>query len=299
MNQTVSLSAPAKVNLFLRVLRRRSDGFHELETLFQAIDYCDDVLIELNDLGQISLEVTGLEVGPVKENLAYRAASAYREAAGLHEGIHVSLAKHIPAGAGLGGGSSDAAAVLRGLDYLTESLLDSESLSKIASNIGSDVPFFLSDSTTAIARGRGEILEPIQALPGHTLLLVLPPVHVSTRDAYEMLGRSSDDYEHHTSSGLVRARGGWDAVISSAHNDFEVTIADLYPEVRCSLGALRQKGYPLVLLSGSGGACFAITRNGGDVESDAHELTEELGWPCLVTRTLESYQLITPMSAKP
>ena len=81
MNQTVSLSAPAKVNLFLRVSRRRSDGFHELETLFQAIDYCDDVLIELNDLGQISLEVTGLEVGPVKENLAYRAASAYREAA--------------------------------------------------------------------------------------------------------------------------------------------------------------------------------------------------------------------------
>ena len=208
MNQTVSLSAPAKVNLFLRVLRRRSDGFHELETLFQAIDYCDDVLIELNDLGQISLEVTGLEVGPVKENLAYRAASAYRKAAGLHEGIHVSLAKHIPAGAGLGGGSSDAAAVLRGLNYLTKGLLDSESLSKIASNIGSDVPFFLSDSTTAIARGRGEILEPIQALPGHTLLLVLPPVHVSTRDAYEMLGRSSDDYEHHTSPGLVRARGG-------------------------------------------------------------------------------------------
>ncbi|HCK89591.1 MAG TPA: 4-(cytidine 5'-diphospho)-2-C-methyl-D-erythritol kinase, partial [Gemmatimonadetes bacterium] len=117
MNQTVSLSAPAKVNLFLRVLRRRSDGFHELETLFQAIDYCDDVLIELNDLGQISLEVTGLEVGPVKENLAYRAASAYREAAGLHEGIHVSLTKRIPAGAGLGGGSSDAATVLRGLDY--------------------------------------------------------------------------------------------------------------------------------------------------------------------------------------
>ena len=114
-----------------------------------------------------------------------------------------------------------------------------------------------------------------------------------------MLGRSSDDYEHHTSPGLVSARGGWDTIISSAHNDFEVTIADLYPEVRCSLGALRQKGYPLVLLSGSGSACFAITRNGGDVESDAHELTEELGWPCLVTRTLESYQLITPMSAKP
>jgi 4-diphosphocytidyl-2-C-methyl-D-erythritol kinase len=299
LNQTASLSAPAKVNLFLRVLHRRSDGFHELETLFQAIDYCDDILVELNDLGQISLEVTGLEVGPVKHNLAYRAASAYREAAGLQEGIHVRLTKHIPAGAGLGGGSSDAAAVLRGLDYLTEGLLDTEALRKIASNIGSDVSFFLCHSTTALAHGRGEILEPIKPLPQEALLLILPPVHVSTRNAYEMLGRSSDDNGHHTGLSLIRARRDWDTIISSAHNDFEVTTADLHPEVRCSLGALRQKGYPLVLLSGSGAACFAIARNGGDVQSDARDLTEELGWPCLVTRTLESYPPVTPMFAKP
>ncbi len=299
MNQTVYLSAPAKVNLFLRVLHPRADGFHELETLFQAIDYCDDVLVELNDFGQVSLEVTGLETGPVKENLAYRAASAYRDAAGLHEGIHVGLTKHIPAGAGLGGGSSDAAAVLRGLDYLTEGILDTEALSKIASNIGSDVPFFLCDSTTALAHGRGEMLEPIQPLEERALLLVLPPVHVSTREAYEMLGRSSDDYEHHTGRSLIKERRDWDTIISSAHNDFEVTIADLYPEVRSSLRALKQKGYPLVLLSGSGAACFAITRNGGDIESDAHDLTEELGWPCLGTRTLDSYPLLTPMSANP
>ena len=296
MSQAVSVSAPAKVNLFLRVFRRRPDGFHELKTLFQAIDYCDDVLVELNDSEKLSLETTGLEVGSVQENLAHRAAFAYREAAGLKAGIHVALTKRIPAGAGLGGGSSDAAAVLRALDHLTEGLLDTATLGQIGSNLGSDVSFFLCETPTALAHGRGEILEVVEPLPGETLLLVLPPVHVSTKAAYEMLGRSlDDDAEQYGTPSVIGPRTDWATIISSAHNDFEIMTAEVHSEVRRSLLALRRRGYPLVLLSGSGAACFALARSSSEIESDAHELTEELGWPCLVTRTLESYPAVTPI----
>ena len=293
MNHRVSLSAPAKVNLFLKVFHRRSDGFHELRTLLQAVDFCDSVIVELNDSGHVKLENQGIKVGPARENLAYRAACAYREAAGLKTGIDIRLTKNIPAGTGLGGGSSDAAAVLRALDHLTKGLLGTEALGEIGSELGSDVPFFLCDSTTALARGRGEMLEVAKPLPEQTVLLVLPPVHMSTAKAYEMLGRSSNHHKYHEPLGMLGTTMDWDTIISSAHNDFEVMTSDLYPEVQQSLAALRQKGYPLVLLSGSGAACFAITKNGLGAEADARDLREQLGWFCVVTKTLKSYPQVT------
>lgn len=160
MRRAISLCAPAKVNLLLRVHGRRADGFHELETLFQAIDFADELTVELAG-DEVQLEVVGTDVGvadglgPVTENLAFRAAEAYRLAAGLDSGVRILLGKNIPAGAGLGGGSSDAAAVLRALDYLTDGAVAGETLLVMGANLGSDVPFFLCGSTLALARGRG------------------------------------------------------------------------------------------------------------------------------------------------
>lgn len=285
MSHAVSVRAPAKVNLFLRVLDRRPDGFHQLETLFQAIDYADDVLVALDGPSGVSVDVAGANVGPAEDNLAYRAAKAYQEEAALNAGIRISLTKRIPAGAGLGGGSSDAAAVLRALDHLTEGALLPAELHGVASALGSDVPFFLCGSTLALGRGRGELLEPVDPLPEVGLLLMLPPVHVSTKSAYEALARPLAP----AGAGETRLTDpprSWDDVVSSARNDFEAVVAEAHPEVRRSLAALRRRGHPLVLLSGSGGACFAVAGEGADVQEDADELARELGWACVATRTL-------------
>ena len=150
------LEAPAKVNLLLRVLGLRADGFHDLDTLFQAVGLCDEVVVALSG-GGIELAVEGPDVGPVEENLAYRAAKAFLDAEGAaaRVGVDILLRKRIPAGAGLGGGSSDAAAVLRCLDALRARPFPRSKLVRIGAALGSDVPFFLGDGALARGRGRG------------------------------------------------------------------------------------------------------------------------------------------------
>ena len=141
VRQAVRVRAPAKINLLLRVLGLRADGFHELETLFQAIDLTDELTVELAG-DSVDLEVAGTDAGPVTHNLAFRAAEAFRLAADLHSGVRILLTKNIPTGAGLGGGSSDAAAVLRALNHLTGGAVAAEALLAIGADLGSDVPFF-------------------------------------------------------------------------------------------------------------------------------------------------------------
>ena len=299
MRRAISLCAPAKVNLLLRVHGRRADGFHELETLFQAIDFADELTVELAG-DEVQLEVVGTDVGvadglgPVTENLAFRAAEAYRLAAGLDSGVRILLGKNIPAGAGLGGGSSDAAAVLRALDYLTDGAVAGETLLVMGANLGSDVPFFLCGSTLALARGRGEELTHLRSLPSTEVVLVCPPVHVATGHAYAALA------ERRVSTGApVRAPlecilSGWDMVDEIADNDFEVVVANEYPEVERALASLRDAGLASVMLSGSGGACFGLATDASHASSTAKRLRAELGWRVLTTRTLDE---LPPVSA--
>ncbi len=142
----VRILAPAKVNLWLRVLRRRPDGFHELDTLFQAVDLCDEVEVSRRPGNGVRLTVEGAELGPARENLAHRAALAFLDAAGRSAGsdrVEIRLRKRIPAGAGLGGGSSDAAAVLRCVSALWGDPLSPAVLAELGASLGSDVAFFL------------------------------------------------------------------------------------------------------------------------------------------------------------
>jgi 4-diphosphocytidyl-2-C-methyl-D-erythritol kinase len=147
--RSASLEAPGKVNLVLRVLGRRSDGYHEIATLFQAIDLCDNVRVSVDpDASGVDLALEGPDLGPLEENLAYRAAERFCDRYGVEAGVRIELLKRIPAGGGLGGGSSDAAAVLRLLSALTG---HGEGLQALAADLGSDVPFFVAGSATGRA----------------------------------------------------------------------------------------------------------------------------------------------------
>lgn len=280
--------APAKVNLLLRVLGRRGDGFHELETLFQAIGLHDDVTVRRTGPG-VGLEVVGADLGPEEENLAHRAARALLDAAGEPVGLHVRLVKRIPAGAGLGGGSSDAAAVLKAGNALLPEPLAAGKLHELGASLGSDVPFFLGGSVLARGTGRGERLEPLPALPEASVVVVLPPVHVATGQAYEALSRwRAGGGERPCFAHVGGAPATWDEVAAEAANDFEAVVPRLFPEVHRALEALRSAGGTLALLSGSGGACFAVFPGVEAAEEAASALRTGLGWPVLTTRTRSS-----------
>ena len=294
MRQAVSIRAPAKVNLLLRVLGPRGDGFHELETIFQAIDFSDELTVELAG-DSVELEVTGADLGPITDNLAVRAAEAFRRVAGLETGVRIRLAKHIPAGAGLGGGSSDAAAVLRALQHLTGEAVAAQALSTIGAELGSDVPFFLCGSPLALARGRGEDLSPWPPLPVAHVVVVCPPVHVATADAYAALSRSRLSTVVSTRADLDAAPTNWESVVELARNDFESVVADRHPEVRAARESLSNSGMQMVMLSGSGAACFGFARGAKEAESTADRLSAELGWRVKATRSLDEVPSISLM----
>ena len=184
MTQTISLTAPAKINLSLRILGKRPDGFHELETLMAPIGLADTIELSHGTGHGITLTCNDPELSTGSDNLCVKAAEAFRIATGLDHGIAITLLKRIPHGAGLGGGSSDAAAVLKGLNEFFDEPLVNEELHQITASLGSDIPFFLG-SGPAWCRGRGEILEEVSALPKRNLLLIKPPFPVPTAWAYK------------------------------------------------------------------------------------------------------------------
>jgi 4-diphosphocytidyl-2-C-methyl-D-erythritol kinase len=288
---SIRCGPPAKVNLFLRVLGERADGYHEIETIFQAVSLHDDLAMDLVAGGGVGLDVAGAELGPATSNLAYLAARAVLDAAGSDAGLRVRLEKRIPAGAGLGGGSSDAAAALRCANALLGDPLKDVEVAEIAERLGSDVPFFLGPSTLALGRGRGERLEALPPLPDAHLVLVLPPVHVDTGWAYGALA------EHRRGGGEAPgpgSRGGvprtWADVAGLAVNDFEAMVASAHREVAASLEGLRRAGATPALLSGSGSACFGIFADAGSARRAAELLSRSLPWPSLVARTLRDWR---------
>lgn len=286
----MKLAAPAKTNLFLEVPRRRPDGFHELDTVFVALELADE--LELTRLGEGRLELTlegaGPDVPADASNLVWRAADALRQAAGRPElGAALHLRKRIPAGGGLGGGSSDAAAALRGLDQLWGTGLGAERLATLAAGLGSDVPFFLRGGLQR-GRGRGEVLQPLPpAAPLH-LVLILPGFPCPTPQVYRDLA------PHLPAPGDVRDPGpllsalSWgDArgVGAALWNRLELPAFARWPRLRELRDLLRARpGVTGALLSGSGSTLFALCAREADAVRLAGELTQE-GLMALATRT--------------
>lgn len=288
----VHLRAPAKINLALRILGRRADGYHELETLFQAVGLHDVLRLERTDAPGLELVVEGADVGPVHENLVWRAAQAFFAELGQPaQGVLLHLEKRIPAGAGLGGGSSDAAATLRGLQALFSTELPHPRLHAIGAALGSDVPFFLGSSGLALGTGRGEVLKELEPHEPRALVLGLPQVACGTAAMYGALARrraeqgqgsaaamqggSSSAAQPRTLLPLTHPfdRAAADAL---ACNDFEPVAMELHPSIAQALNGLREEHAVPALLSGSGSAVFGFAPTAADAERIATRLSAQV-----------------------
>ncbi len=276
----LTLWAPAKVNLFLEVLRKRADGYHEVQTLLQHVDLCDE--IRFAEGAGIVVETGGLACPGGEENLAHRAAALFFKTTDTHPGIRIEITKRIPLGAGLGGGSSDAAATLWGLNRLFGTGLTSQALQELGVHLGSDVPLFF-EGPTAWASGRGEQIRPLPAFPHSWLLIVFPGFPVSTAWAYANLELTGED-----KSIRVRTeaeKGNYELVLASSWNRLEGVVFRRYPVVKQLKVSLEAWGARPALMTGSGSAVFGRMHAREEAERWAARLREE-GYTVFVVQTL-------------
>lgn len=266
MTKTI-LTAPAKVNLYLKIVGKREDGYHELETLFHPFPALADTL-EITATGEgctIHCDEFNL---PAEDNLIYKAWDKYAQATGFRPGLHVELTKRTPTGAGLGGGSSDAASMLRFLNKHPDSPgLDHNKLNALAAGLGADVPFFLLDGP-AWAKGIGEILTPAEVdLSGLTALLACPDVHVNTVWAYKAWSnRDQSTYLKKSDAfDLTRNACGNNRTASKTRvtlfNDFEKVVLPEFPKIRETKEYLLKNGACGAVMSGSGASVISFFKN--------------------------------------
>lgn len=259
------IRAQAKLNLHLRILTREESGFHSIETIYHRIDHADELRVCIENDKRRVLDVQGADLGPVESNLAFRAALAYQDECRWPSGFTIELEKKISTGAGLGGGSADAAAVLRALDSLNRKPAGEKRLLAIAASLGSDIPFLVSQEVMALAWGRGERMRGLVPLPQRDVLLVTPDFQVSTADAYSWLDGerpSQGDMGEHSASGLLiisdEMMATWQAVATLNRNDFITPIANRHPAIRAHLERLKATGSLLCSMSGSGSTLFGV-----------------------------------------
>jgi 4-diphosphocytidyl-2-C-methyl-D-erythritol kinase len=289
VTRSVGIDAPAKVNLRLTVLGREASGYHALETIFCAVSLADRVQVADGDPG-IDLRVVGdVATGPAEQNLAARAARRFHHGLGLEPACRILLRKRIPAAAGLGGGSSDAAATLKALNVLHGDPFDRATLLGWAAELGSDVPFFLGASTLAIARGRGERLLGVPPLPSRPLLIAHPGTAIPTAAAFARLDELRAPAHSPAPLPLLPADlASWPRIEALAANDFEVVARERVPTMDRALQHLRDAGARIALLAGSGSAVFGIFPEDRD-PAPAERRLADLGWSTWRARSLEAW----------
>lgn len=259
MTTRLTVTAYAKINLWLRVFGRDSKGYHAIETLFQLISLADELVVERTASG-VSLSGAPAELGATRDNLVVRAAERFFREAGVTGGAAIQLSKRVPWSAGLGGGSSDAAATLLALNQLYDRALPASDLMTLGADIGSDVPFFMTGAALALGWGRGERLLALPALPARPLLVVPPAAPVKTADAYGWIDkdRGAEQTGEFAAVFPATALADWEEVRRRSHNDFESAVAARLPAIGHWLDRLRETDALLVRLCGSGGAVVAI-----------------------------------------
>jgi 4-diphosphocytidyl-2-C-methyl-D-erythritol kinase len=268
----ISLLAPAKLNISLEVFGRRPDGYHDIRSVMVPVSLYDEVTIE-EIPGGIVLECDDPAVPVNASNTCHRAASLFREHAGVSTGVRVRIRKGIPSRAGLGGGSSDAAATLKGLGVLTGLHLSPEGLLAVASRVGADVPFFTLGSA-ALVEGFGEALTPIPwKVPFHAVV-VKPPFGMATREGYERLRRGPMETP---ARGRIPSFPDLAALAASVRNDFEGAWAPARPEIARIKACLLAAGALAAGLSGSGSAVFGLFATAQDASEALRRMPEEEG----------------------
>lgn len=265
----VKIAAHAKVNLFLRVLARESTGFHQIETAFALLELADDLVVTRTD-GGVTLEVQGPDLGPSEENLTVRAARAVLAATAAKFGVAISLTKRIPVRAGLGGGSSDAAAALHAVNALANNAVPRHEVLHMAAKLGADVSFFAGGAPTALAWGRGERQFRLPPLPAAPALVAVPAVGVATPDAYRWWDDNNPDPGPRGPVLLdAEAFSGWGSVGRLGGNDFELPVFGKHPELRELFERLAATRPLWVRLSGSGSAVAAVYKSTRDRDDAA------------------------------
>jgi 4-diphosphocytidyl-2-C-methyl-D-erythritol kinase len=260
MTVHIRATACAKVNWVLEVLRRRPDGYHEVRTVMQSIDLCDTLELHLAD--ELCLEARGEGLPPADENLVMKAARLLQQHADGLPGVRIRLSKAIPVAAGLGGGSSDAAAGLRGLSELWALGLSREALADMAARLGSDVPFFIHGGA-ALAEGRGERITPLPDTRQRQLVIVLPPLTIAdkTRRMYSLL--TAADYTDGSMAARLTDAIGQGRPVEDEHlfNVFDRPAFRAFPELERLRRALLEAAAHSVHLAGSGPALFALAED--------------------------------------
>lgn len=254
--------APAKLNLSLLIAGKRPDGFHEIETVMAKTDWYDELRIQPGRGNQIELICSGPCWAPDgKDNLVYRAAEQVLRAAGRSEGIRLMLTKNVPAGSGLGGASSDAAATLLGLNRYFDLQLSSSQLADAAARLGSDIAFFLG-GPLALCTGRGEKIAPLTSGFDFTALLILPDIHVSTAEVYAHYAHDSLEYERLSRATRTHiAEGRIDRLAQMCANMLETSCYRLCEELRRLKRILESLDIGPVCLSGSGSTLYLLTHH--------------------------------------
>ncbi|XXM71860.1 4-(cytidine 5'-diphospho)-2-C-methyl-D-erythritol kinase [Lysinibacillus sphaericus] len=271
----LSVKAPAKINLSLDVLHKRPDGYHEVEMIMTTIDLADR--IELTNLSEDTIKILSHNrfVPDDGRNLAYQAAQLLKDRLNIKQGVAISIDKVIPVAAGLAGGSSDAAATLKGLNQLWDLGLSTDELADLGAEIGSDVSFCVYGGT-ALATGRGEKIEHLPAPPNCWVILAKPTIGVSTADVYKNL--NVRNIKHPDTAAMISAlnRGSYSDICANLGNVLESVTLDLYPEVAQIKDQMERFGADAVLMSGSGPTVYGLVQ----YESRLHRIYNGLRGFC-------------------
>ncbi len=302
MMQTIELSSPAKINLFLDVLGRRDDGYHDIITVFEKIDLCDRIRLtpsETEHAGSgkdIAISSNLKELPTDKNNLAYRACSLLRKTYGISKGVKIHIEKRIPIAAGLGGGSSNAATTLKGLNKLWGLNLTDKELVDICKKIGADVPFFIFNYSFAIGSGRGDDIKAIKSDLEMWHVIISPPVHVSTKETY---GNSSLNLteERGNVKMIVRAIEQKDlgGVKKHLYNALEPVVTKKVTDISRVKDFVKKRGFDAGKVTGSGPTIFVLTGERKEAEKLRDDFLSSFvpdkfrnDWKIFVARTLKA-----------
>ncbi|SET78950.1 4-diphosphocytidyl-2-C-methyl-D-erythritol kinase [Oceanobacillus limi] len=252
--------APAKVNLSLDVLGRRKDGYHDVEMIMATIDLADRIELTSIEEDEVEVSLWSRYVPNDERNLAYKAAKLFKKAYGISKGVHIKIEKNIPVSAGLGGGSTNAAAVLRGLNKLWDVKVPLVELASLGMEIDADVPFCVFGST-ALARGRGEIIKKLPSPPSCWVILAKPDIGVSTKSILQRV--NSDQISHPNTEEIINALDtkNFSNICKYIGNSLEEVTMSIYPEVKRIKEKMANAGADGVLMSGSGPTVYGLVQH--------------------------------------
>lgn len=278
---TLTLSAPAKINYLLDVIGKRADGYHDLRMIMQRVNLCDDITLTVTKSHEIRVICNSKGAPNGSGNIAWKAARAILDVTGSESGLDIEIIKNIPVAAGLGGGSSDAASVLMGLNDLLRLGLTDDKLMEIGCKLGADVPFFIFKKT-ALAEGIGEKLTVLPNMPNCWILLINPGVHVSTAWVYRSLQLTS----RRELNNIPRFFGSIEDIVSIMSNDLESVTISAFPIINEIKSKLMDLGAIGSMMSGSGPTVFGMFNSFEAAEAARHEVTRFTSWFAASVETL-------------